>query len=86
MNTDTSLEPFLKAFEEFAQAEYSHILQCYQLADPEDDSQADEDAINEACDAATERFFVEDGDIEDQKFVYFFEPEFLVMIWDWDLT
>ena len=52
---DNPLRAFLKAFEEFTEAEYGHIRQCYQLVDPEDDSQTAEDAVEDTCDEATER-------------------------------
>jgi len=78
------LQPFLSAFETFAQTEFTQVLSCYQLADPEDASHRDEDAVDAACDEETERHFVSDGEVDGLRFDHFKEPEFSVMIFDWD--
>lgn len=78
------LQPFILAFAAFAEAEYTHVLQCYQLADPEDDSQTDDEAVEAACDEALKRFVVSKGEVKGLSFDYLAEPCFAHLVFDWD--
>ena len=77
------MKAFIQAFDEFAREEYLCVLRCYQLADPEDESETDDDAVEEACEQATTRYFVTEDETEG-AYHFFVEPSFEQMIWDWD--
>ena len=53
-----SLDTLIRAFEAFAETEYQVVYRCFRLAEPEDDSETDDDAVEAARDEATERLFV----------------------------